>query len=130
MAAGNVGSKPVLIWKDTGLEGQGEEAMGMEAEAGVLCLIGIVAVSLLEVGFGWVMLEKQPFARRYLVGHVLATWASFYFLYRIFSINQRLQPGIVANANTLDLGLFGICWAIGVSFVVALISCLTKEEKK
>lgn len=102
----------------------------MEAEAGVLFLAAAVVVTLLELVFGWVLLEKRPKAKGRLVGHVLATWASFYFLFRIFSINQSLQPGMTSNANTLDFGLFGLCWAVSVAFVVALIQSLVKGEEK
>lgn len=96
--------------------------MSFEAEVIPLFLGGVAAVSVLELVFGLAFLRGRRRARRLLAGHVLSMAAGFLFLSRsLFGNWLRVRYELPSIANSANIGLFGLLWAVSVFFVVALV---------
>lgn len=100
--------------------------MAFESEVIPLFLGGIILVSASELLIGCVLLKKQKEIRSYLIGHVVSMLAAMFFLVRcIFAgrlgIDTMSAYGDASPFNSVNISLFGICWAISVCFVLAII---------
>ena len=96
--------------------------MSFEAEVIPLFIGGVIAVSAIEFFLGWRSLRH----RKDLRGHVVAMLLGFFFLIRsLFANWLGLSLGIASISNSVNIGLFGLCWAVSALCVAVMLSRLT-----
>ncbi len=100
--------------------------MAFEAEVFPLFLAGILIVSALELLFGMTALRGRKRGQKLLVGHTVSMLLAFFFPMSMLLINRGVEMSIPSITNSAAVGLFGILWAVSVSFLVALIGELIK----
>ncbi len=104
--------------------------MSFEAEVIPLFIGGASVISVLELVFGCVMLKRQKKARRRLIGHVLSMAIALLFLIRcIFANWLDIELGIASISNSVNIGLFGVFWAISVFFLLSIIAANTENSE-
>lgn len=104
--------------------------MSFEAEVIPLFIGGAAVVSILELVFGCLMLKRQKKARSRLIGHVVSMAIALVFLIRcIFANWLDIELGIASISNSVNIGLFGVFWAISVFFLLSIIAASTENNK-
>ena len=106
--------------------------MAFESEVIPLFIGGVIVVSVIELLAGCVLLRGRKETRAFLIGHVVSMLAAMFFLVRcIFAgrlgIDAISAYGDTSPFNSVNIGLFGICWTISVCFVLAIIG--SKSDK-
>ncbi|MFI3169998.1 MAG: hypothetical protein R3Y06_08645 [Faecalibacterium sp.] len=103
--------------------------MSFEAEVIPLFIGGIIIVSVLELIFGVTMLRDRKQARNSLIGHTVSMLFGFIFLVRsIFANWLQVSFDIPSISNSVNIGLFGLCWAISIAFFIkTILSCLDNK---
>ena len=103
--------------------------MAFEEEVFPLMVLGVLAVSLLEIALGWALLKGRSSARKLLLWHVFLMLAGFFFLFRcVFANRMGILAEIWSIHNSVSMGLFGLLWAGSVVCLVSLVGSLTKPE--
>ena len=100
--------------------------MAFESEVIPLFIGGVIVVSIIELLIGCLLLRERKETRALLIGHVVSMLAAMFFLVRcIFAgrlgIDTISAYGDSSPFNSVNIGLFGVCWAISVCFVLAII---------
>lgn len=100
--------------------------MAFESEVIPLFIGGVILVSAIELLAGCVIYKVRKEIRAYLIGHVASMLTAMFFLVRcIFAgrlgIDSISAYGDASPFNSVNIGLFGICWAVSVCFVLAII---------
>lgn len=103
--------------------------MSFEAEVFPLFIGGVCVVTILELVFGCILLRGQKKALGCLVGHAVSMAVAMVFLIQCIFTN-RLNPGpdyyATAN-NSVNIGMFGIFWAVSVCFALGLARAAAKK---
>ncbi len=104
--------------------------MSFEAEVIPLFIGGISIVSSLELIIGCIILKKLPKARNGLISHAVSMVIGLVFLIRsIFANWLNVNLGIKSISNSVNIGLFGIFWAISVFSILYTISIIINSSK-
>jgi len=104
--------------------------MSFEAEVIPLFIGGVSVISILELVFGCIVLQKQKKARNRLVGHAVCMAIAQVFLIRcIFANRLDIEVGIESIFNSVNVGLFGVFWAISVFFLMSMVVVSTEKRK-
>ena len=104
--------------------------MSFEAEVIPLFIGGVLAVSVVEFIAGWIGLRNRKEARGLFAGHVVAMLVGFFFLIRsLFANWLGVELGIASISNSVNIGLFGLCWAVSAICVAALVSRLAAPRQ-
>lgn len=104
--------------------------MPFEAEVIPLFIGGVVAVSVVEFIVGWLGLRRRKDVRGLFAGHVIAMLLGFFFLIRsLFANWLGVSPGIASISNSVNVGLFGLCWAVSALCVAVMISRLAAPRQ-
>ena len=91
--------------------------MSFEAEVIPLFIGGVIAVSAIEFFLGWRSLRHRKDLRGLFAGHVVAMLLGFFFLIRsLFANWLGLSLGIASISNSVNIGLFGLCWAVSAAY--------------
>ena len=99
--------------------------MSFEAEVIPLFIGGVIAVSAIEFFLGWRSLRHRKDLRGLFAGHVVAMLLGFFFLIRsLFANWLGLSLGIASISNSVNIGLFGLCWAVSALCVAVMLSRL------
>ena len=99
--------------------------MSFEAEVIPLFIGGVIAVSAIEFSLGWRSLRHRKDLRGLFAGHVVAMLLGFFFLIRsLFANWLGLSLGIASISNSVNIGLFGLCWAVSALCVAVMLSRL------
>ena len=86
---------------------------------------GVIAVSAIEFFLGWRSLRHRKDLRGLFAGHVVAMLLGFFFLIRsLFANWLGLSLGIASISNSVNIGLFGLCWAVSALCVAVMLSRL------
>lgn len=94
--------------------------MSFEAEVIPLFIGGVIAVSAIEFFLGWRSLRHRKDLRGLFAGHVVAMLLGFFFLIRsLFANWLGLSLGIASISNSVNIGLFGLCWAVSALCVAS-----------
>ena len=106
--------------------------MAFESEVIPLFIGGVTLVTLIELIAGCIMLRGEKENRELFLGHVASMAIAMVFLIRcIFGgrlgIDVTKAYGDAAPFNSVNLGLFGICWFISVCFLLAFIHAKSKK---
>ena len=102
-----------------------EVQMSFEAEVIPLFIGGVIAVSAIEFFLGWRSLRHRKDLRGLFAGHVVAMLLGFFFLIRsLFANWLGLSLGIASISNSVNIGLFGLCWAVSALCVAVMLSRL------
>ena len=105
--------------------------MSFEAEVIPLFIGGVIAVSAAEFIAGWIGLRDRRDARRLFAGHVVTMLLGFFFLIRsLFANWLGVSLGIASISNSVNIGLFGLLWAISALCVAALVFRLTEPRNR
>ena len=97
--------------------------MSFEAEVIPLFIGGVIAVSAIEFFLGWRSLRHRKDLRGLFAGHVVAMLLGFFFLIRsLFANWLGLSLGIASISNSVNIGLFGLCWAVSALCVAVMLS--------
>ena len=107
--------------------------MPFESEVIPLFIGGVYLVSLLELVIGCALLKGEKATREYWIGHVVSMTIAMVFLIRcIFGsrlgIDVTRAYGDASPWNSVNIGLFGMCWAISAGFLLAMIGSKTKKS--
>ena len=87
--------------------------MSFEAEVIPLFIGGVIAVSAIEFLLGWLGLRRRKDVRGLFGGHVVTMLLGFFFLVRsLFANWLGVELGIASISNSVNIGLFGLCWAV------------------
>ena len=104
--------------------------MSFEAEVIPLFIGGVIAVSAMEFFLGWLGLRHRKDVRGLCVGHVVTMLLGFFFLIRsLFANWLGISLGIASISNSVNVGLFGLCWAVSAICVVVMISRLAAPRQ-
>jgi len=100
--------------------------MPFESEVIPLFIGGVCVVSLLELLCGCSILKSQKKSPGLLIAHVVSMGLGFFFLIRcLFASRIGIDPtaayGDASPFNSVNLGLFGVCWAFSVLFLLGLL---------
>ena len=100
--------------------------MAFESEVIPLFIGGVILISAFEAIAGWILLKGKKETRALLIGHVVSMLVAMLFLIRcIFAgrlgIDTISAYGDASPFNSVNIALFGICWAVSVCFQLALI---------
>ena len=100
--------------------------MPFESEVIPLFIGGVCLVSLLELICGCSILKSQKKAPGLLIAHVVSMGLGMIFLVRILfpsflGIDPTAAYGDSSPFNSVNLGLFGVCWAFSVLFLLGLL---------
>ncbi len=105
--------------------------MSFEEEVIPLFIVGAAIVSILELVAGCVLLRHMHKARNRLIAHTVSTIIALLFLVRsIFANWLGAEVGIASISNSVNIGLFGIFWAISVFLLLSIIDILTCSSRK
>ena len=103
--------------------------MSFEAEVIPLFIGGVCLVSVLELTVGSLVLKGRKRARSSLIGHAVSMAAAFFFLCRSMFANWlHVKYGIASIENSVNIGLFGVLWAVSVLFLLTLIDQLISDR--
>lgn len=104
--------------------------MTFEAEVIPLFIGGAAVVSILELVVGCVMLKGRKKARNCLIGHVVSMALALVHLVRcVFAKWLDIELGIDSIENSINMGLFGVFWAVSVCFLLSTIKASMEQEK-
>ena len=104
--------------------------MSFEAEVIPLFIGGVIAVSAIEFFMGWLGLRRRKDVRGLFIGHVAAMLLGFFFLIRsLFANWLGVELGIVSISSSVNIGLFGLCWAVSAICVAVMISRLAAPRQ-
>ncbi|MBQ9133246.1 MAG: hypothetical protein IJX64_01800 [Clostridia bacterium] len=104
--------------------------MIFEAEVIPLFIGGVSIVSILELVFGCMMLKHRKKARICWIGHAASMAAAWVFLIRcIFANYLNTELGIASISNSVNIGLFGVFWAISVFFLLATVKVGAEKDE-
>ena len=104
--------------------------MSFEAEVIPLFIGGVIAVSAIEFFMGWLSLRRRKDIRGLFVGHVVAMLLGFFFLSRsLFANWLGISLGIASISNSVNVGLFVLCWAVSAICVAVMISRLAAPRQ-
>ena len=104
--------------------------MSFEAEVIPLFIGGVLAVSVVEFIAGWIGLRNRKEARGLFAGHVVTMLVGFFFLIRsLFANWLGVELGIASISNSVNIGLFGLCWAVSAICVAAMVSRLAAPRQ-
>ena len=99
--------------------------MSFEAEVIPLFIGGVIVVSAVEFIAGWIGLRNRREIRGLFAGHVATMLLGFFFLIRsLFANWLGISLGIASISNSVNIGLFGLCWAASALCVAAMASRL------
>ena len=104
--------------------------MSFEAEVIPLFIGGVIVVSAMEFIAGWIGLRGRRDVRGLFAGHVVTMLLGFFFLIRsLFANWLGVSLGIASISNSVNIGLFGLLWAISAACVAAMISRLVSPRQ-
>ena len=104
--------------------------MSFEAEVIPLFIGGVIAVKGMGVFGGWVGLRRRKGVRGLFIGDVVTMLLGFFFLIRsLFANWLGVELGIVSISNSVNIGLFGLCWAVSAICVAVMISRLAAPRQ-
>ena len=104
--------------------------MSFEAEVIPLFIGGVIAVSAIEFLLGWLGLRRRKDVRGLFGGHVVTMLLGFFFLIRsLFANWLGVELGIASISNSVNIGLFGLCWAVSALCVAVMISRLAAPRQ-
>lgn len=100
--------------------------MAFESEVIPLFIGGVCVVSILELVIGCALLKNQKKTRSLLIAHVVSMAIAMVFLIRcIFAgrlgIDTTIAYGDASPFNSINIGLFGLFWALSVFFVILMV---------
>ena len=100
--------------------------MPFESEVIPLFIGGVCVVSLLELLCGCSILKSQKKSPGLLIAHVASMGLAMFFLIRFLfpsflGIDPTAAYGDSSPFNSVHLGLFGVCWALSVLFLLGLL---------
>ena len=105
--------------------------MSFEAEVIPLFIGGVAIVSVLELIAGCVLLRHMRKARSRLIAHTVCMIVAQLFLISSIFVNWLgVKFQIASISNSVNIGLFGIFWAISVFLLLSVISILTESGGK
>ena len=107
--------------------------MPFESEVLPLFLGGVCLVSLLELVIGCVLLKGERGTRRCWIGHVASMTIAMVFLIRCIFVSRlgidvTRAYGDASPWNSVNIGLFGVCWAISTGFLLAMLGSKIKKS--
>lgn len=104
--------------------------MSFEAEVIPLFIGGAGIVCLSELIFGCFMLNHQKQIRNRFVAHVACMAIALVFLIRcIFGSRLGMQSGILSISNSVNIGMFGIFWAVSIYLLLSVLRMMTEKGK-
>lgn len=105
--------------------------MSFEAEVIPLFIGGVAIVSALELIAGCVLLRNLREARNRLIAHTVCMIIAQLFLIRsIFANWLGVKLKIASISNSVNIGMFGLFWAVSVVLLLSAIGSLTESNKK
>ena len=107
--------------------------MPFESEVIPLFIGGVCVVTLLELVIGCALLKGEKGTRRCWIGHVASMTIAMVFLIRCvfgsrLGIDVTRAYGDVSPWNSVNIGLFGVCWTLSVGFLLAVIGSKVKKS--
>lgn len=104
--------------------------MSFEAEVIPLFIGGVIVVSAAEFIAGWIGLRGRRDVRGLFTGHVVTMLLGFFFLIRsLFANWLGFSLGIMSISNSVNIGLFGLLWAVSALCVAAMVSRLASPKQ-
>lgn len=125
-----VGKSKLKDWRISPNMEKEDAQMSFEAEVIPLFIGGVIAVSAVEFFMGWLGLRKRKDVRGLFAGHVVTMLLGFFFLIRsLFANWLGVSLGIASISNSVNVGLFGLCWAVSAICVAVMISRLAAPRQ-
>ena len=106
--------------------------MPFESEVIPMFIGGVGIVSLLELIIGCAILKEKKEARSLLIGHVISIAVAMVFLVRCIFGNRlgfdvTAAYGDASPFHSVNIGLFGVFWAISVCFLLFALGSAKKK---